>query len=158
LRGKIGEVFRGRARNDRGLASWTKEPGSMGRSYWPWAISSVWAISICTVCFYSFLPELELPIDFWNADNADKVYHMIAYAWLALLPMLRFRTRKGAVLAACSMMILGIILEIAQTHIPGRIFSFLDITANGLGILAGVVLGSWVRPKFQSILPLFVST
>jgi VanZ family protein len=127
----------------------------MGRTYWPWAISWVWTISICTVCYFSLLPELELPIDFWNAD---KVYHMIAYAWLALLPMLRFRTRWGAVLAACSMVILGIILEIAQTHIPGRTFSFLDMTANGLGVLAGVVFGGWVRPKFRSILPLFAST
>jgi len=155
LRGKIAGMFRDRARNDRGLASWTKEPGSMGRTHWPWAISWVWTISICTVCYFSLLPELELPIDFWNAD---KVYHIIAYAWLALLPMLRFRTRKGAVLAACSMVILGIILEIAQTHIPGRTFSFLDITANGLGVLAGVVFGGWVRPKLQSILPLFAST
>jgi len=154
LRGKIAGMFRDRARNDRGLASWKKEPGSMGRAYWPGVVSSVWTISICTVCYYSLLPELELPIGFWSAD---KVYHIIAYAWLALLPMLRFRTRWGAVLAACSMVILGIILEIAQTQIPGRTFSFLDITANGLGVLAGAAFGGWVRPKLQGILPLFAS-
>jgi VanZ family protein len=121
----------------------------ISKKLWPRMVTLLWVISISAVCYFSLVPGLELPVDFWNAD---KVYHIIAYAWLALLPMLRFRTRKGAVLAACSLVILGIILEIAQTHIPGRIFSFLDITANGLGVLAGVVLGNSVRPKFQHML------
>jgi VanZ family protein len=123
----------------------------MKKSIWASILTMLWTISVCAVCYYSLMPELELPIDFWNAD---KIYHLIAYAWLAFLPMLRFRTRKAALLASCFMLILGIFLEIAQTHVPGRTFSFLDMTVNGLGVLAGVVLGGWVKPKFNILLHL----
>ena len=116
---------------------------------WPKIIALVWAISVGVVCYDSLIPQLELPVEFWNAD---KVYHLFAYAWLALLPMVGFRNRKVALVAACSMMILGIILEIAQTHIPGRTFSFLDMAANGLGVLAGTFFGHSVRPKFRNVL------
>lgn len=121
----------------------------ISKKLWPRMITSLWMISISAVCYFSLVPGPELPVDFWNAD---KVYHAISYAWLAILPMIGFRVRKAAILASLSMVILGIILEIAQIHIPGRIFSYLDITANGFGVLAGVVFGNSARPKFQHAL------
>ena len=126
-----------------------KELKSVGRAYWPGVVSLVWIISICAVCYFSLMPRLEFPLDFWNAD---KLYHFAAYGWLAVLPMVGFRNRKAAMPASLSMMILGILLEIGQYYIPGRAFSYIDMSANGLGVLVGVALGNSARPRLKNLL------
>lgn len=101
---------------------------------WSRIILFLWGISICIVIYYSLVPQVEFPVDFWNAD---KLYHSAAYGWLAVLPMMGIALRRLALPAALSMIILGVLLEIGQYYIPGRSFSLLDITANGLGALLG---------------------
>lgn len=102
----------------------------------------LWGISICIVIYYSLVPGVEWPIDFWNVD---KVYHAAAYFWLASLSMTGFSVRR-ALPAALSMIILGVLLEIAQYFIPGRTFSLMDIAANSLGVILGIILGRYLRP------------
>lgn len=103
-----------------------------------------WCISICIVTYLSLIPHVEFPVDFWNADKA---YHCAAYAWLAALSMMSFTNRRFAVSVALSMILLGMILEIAQYYIPGRSFSLLDITANILGVILGIFPGYYLRNK-----------
>ena len=121
----------------------------MSRGLWSKIVPLIWVASICSVCYYSLIPQLELPIDFWNAD---KLYHFAAYAWLGLLPMIGFRRRRVAVFAALSMLILGTLLEVVQSHIPGRDLSMLDALANSLGVVAGVASGNSLRPRLRGIL------
>jgi len=121
----------------------------VNRAVWTGTVLVVWAVSVGAVCYYSLIPHLELPVDFWNAD---KLYHFAAYAWLGLLPMIGFRTRRVAVLAALSMLILGTLLEVVQSHIPGRDLSMLDALANSLGVVAGVASGNSLRPRLRGIL------
>jgi VanZ family protein len=97
-----------------------------------------WGVSICAVVFLSLVPRVELPVDFWNAD---KLYHCAAYGWLALLPVIGFADRRTALSAALSMIPLGLLLEVGQYFIPGRMFSIPDILANTLGVILGVLLG-----------------
>lgn len=111
-------------------------------SKWSRIILILWGISICIVICYSLIPQVDFPIDFWNAD---KLYHCTAYMWLALLPMIGFAIRRLALPAALSMIILGVLLEIGQYYIPGRTFSLLDITANSLGVILGIFLGNYLR-------------
>jgi VanZ family protein len=103
----------------------------------------VWVISIGVVCYLSLRPEVTFPVDFWSAD---KLYHLLAYIWLALLPTVGFPHRRTAVLASISMLILGIVLELGQCRLPGRTASVLDAATNGFGVLVGAALGgSWRR-------------
>lgn len=111
-------------------------------SKWSRIIFIIWCISIFIVIYYSLIPQVEFPVDFWNAD---KVYHCAAYWWLAVLPMKGFTDRRFATSAALSMIILGILLEVGQYYVPGRSFSLLDITANNVGVILGIFLGSYPR-------------
>jgi VanZ family protein len=45
------------------------------------------------------------------------------------------------------MIILGMLLEAGQYYIPGRLFSFLDITSNTVGVFLGIILGNYVRKQ-----------
>jgi hypothetical protein len=56
-------------------------------------ILPIWGLSICVVIYYSLSPQVEFPVDFWNAD---KMYHCAAYGWLAVLPMMGLAMRRFA--------------------------------------------------------------
>ncbi|HOG12957.1 MAG TPA: VanZ family protein [Smithellaceae bacterium] len=89
---------------------------------------------------------MDLPVDFWNAD---KLYHCAAYGWLALLPAIGFADRRAALSAAFSMIILGLLLEAGQYFIPGRMFSVLDILANTLGVMLGILPGRFIGKRLE---------
>jgi VanZ family protein len=86
-----------------------------------------------------------MPVDFWNAD---KLGHLLAYLWLALLPTLVVKSPKRMILLSLGMVFLGIILEIGQTHVPGRMFSLADMSANAAGAFLGFNMGKFCRLKF----------
>lgn len=117
-------------------------------SKWPQLILILWCISIVIVIYYSLLPQVEFPVDFWSADKA---YHCAAYGWLAVLPMTGFSARRLASSAALSMIFLGILLEVGQHYLPGRSFSLLDITANTLGVILGIFLGNCLRSRLNGM-------
>ena len=107
----------------------------------------LWCISILIVVYYSLVPQVEFPVNFWSADKA---YHCAAYSWLAVLPMTGFAARRPAMTAALSMIILGILLEVGQYFIPGRTFSLLDITANTIGVVLGIFLGRYFKGRLNN--------
>jgi VanZ family protein len=116
----------------------------MGRNFWKKIMRSIWLISVCVIVYSSLIPRLELPIGFWNED---KLYHFVAYGWLGILPMIGFASRKVRATASLSMVIVGLLLEIGQLHVPGRMFSFADVCANSLGVIAGMVSGKFLRSQ-----------
>ncbi len=110
------------------------------------SILVVWVISVLAVICLSLSPRVAFPLDF---DNADKVYHMLAYLWLGTLPFFAFMGRKAALACALSMIPMGAGLEIAQHYVPGRLFSPADMAANCLG----VVLGIWLARRTKRLRP-----
>jgi len=112
------------------------------------SILVIWIASVLTVVYLSLSPRIEFPYDF---DNADKVYHMLAYLWLAALPFFAFVHSKEALVATLSMIPLGIGLEIGQYFVPGRLFSLADMAANCLGVILGIWLARFAkRLRFRS--------
>jgi VanZ family protein len=118
----------------------------MPSSKWSRIIFIVWCISIVAVIYLSLIPQVELPVDFWNADKA---YHCAAYAWLSGLAMLSFPVRRFALSSALFMIILGILLEIGQHFIPGRSFSVLDMAANSLGVILGIFSAKYITGRWN---------
>ena len=109
-----------------------------------WSIQSAWVISIILVVCLSLMPRIEMPYQF---GGADKVAHCLAYAWLAILPFFGFAKMRAAFTGAFLMVPLGIGIEFAQQHVPGRDFSILDMVADSAGVALGIVVARWVKNK-----------
>jgi VanZ family protein len=65
--------------------------------------------------------------------------------------MIGYSQRKLAVNASLSMIILGILLEIGQLYVPGRMFSVADITANTLGVILGIFCADYLKPLTEKL-------
>lgn len=102
----------------------------------------LWLVSVAAVCYLSLVPKVEFPLEF---ENADLMYHTLAYLWLAFIPSFAFPQSKAGLLCSLAMVPLGFGLEVGQTLVPERVFSFLDLGANALGAVLGIVLGSRAR-------------
>jgi VanZ family protein len=72
---------------------------------------------------------------------SQKVLHFCAYTWMALLALLTIKRRPLAVMAALSMILLGVALEFGQKLVPGRAFEIRDMFINGFGVLTGIAIG-----------------
>ena len=96
------------------------------------------------VVYLSLLPKIEIPCAF---DNADKVYHMLAYLWLSALPFFAFLRPKAALAGTLSMIPLGVGLEFLQQYVQGRSLSLADMGANGLGVMMGMCLARYAKHR-----------
>jgi VanZ family protein len=103
--------------------------------------SFVWYALVVLVVIGSLLPA-DSPV-MKSVDSlpvGDKVQHFTAYAALAFLPTLRERPAKLGIQLAFAA-VLGVLLEFGQLYSPGRSFDVYEMMADGLGILAGFVIG-----------------
>jgi VanZ family protein len=109
-----------------------------------WIVQPVWFISIVLVGYLSLTPRIEIPYPF---SGADKLAHCLAYAWLAILPFFGFARVRAAFTGALLMVPLGIGLEFAQRHVPGRDFSIADMIADSAGVVLGIVVARYVKKR-----------
>ncbi len=99
---------------------------------------------ISAAFFFVFLIAIEYlaltPAQIKLIENSwDKANHFIAFA--ALYVTLHFgfsRLNLGAKVAI--LLAYGIQIEIMQSFVPNRYFSLLDVVADGIGIVFGVLL------------------
>ncbi len=70
----------------------------------------------------------------------DKLQHFSAYLSLAILPVIGFQQRRHGFVAALSMFLLSVVLELGQRFSPGRSVELGDVLANGLGVCSGVLI------------------
>ncbi|MBI4774033.1 MAG: VanZ family protein [Deltaproteobacteria bacterium] len=97
-----------------------------------------------------FYLSLSPPTDGHQSENAlyeDKIEHVIAYGWLALLSAMAAKGKKSILAAVLGLIVLGMALEYAQTFIPRRMFSPDDMLANVFGVFVGVALGMYVKSR-----------
>ncbi|MYL82433.1 hypothetical protein GTA51_04680 [Desulfovibrio aerotolerans] len=111
------------------------------------AVMAVWLFSIASTVYLSLLPGLELPVKFWNAD---KVYHLLCYAWLGALPLVAFAKGETARNAAYCMVPLGGLIEWGQSFVPGRASSMLDAVANAVGVFLGMWLAQTLLARCEA--------
>jgi VanZ family protein len=124
-------VYGGRARNG------FRVPGSgrlalRGRRFF----GSLWAWLACLVPGYVTVVPFDLP------DQK----HFLAYVCLGFLFVMALRANWWqAVLVAVGLALVGFGVELAQDLIPKRYFRWVDVRANALGAVTGVVVGLLVR-------------
>ncbi len=106
----------------------------------------LWFLAILCVVVGSLLPGSSGPIQaLGELPVSDKVIHFSSYVVLAFLPMVIYPDRRKALLAALSMIALGILLEGGQWITPDRDVEFGDVVANTLGVLTGILAGLPLR-------------
>jgi VanZ family protein len=96
---------------------------------------SAFTISTIGIVVVSLLPAEELPsLGLW-----DKLEHALAYAVVAALGGLAWAGRSRAWAAiGVFLVLLGIVLEVLQSMVPGRSTDPADAVANLIGTLIGL--------------------
>lgn len=108
----------------------------------------IWVASIGVVAYLSLYSDVDFLLDI---KNIDKVYHALAYLWLAVIPFVGFQRFKLSLVGALLMIPFGISIEYAQGFVDGRIFSLSDMVANVMGVTLGVILGGYLKYRFFSV-------
>jgi len=103
----------------------------------PKVVAGVWAGLILVVATLSLWPG-GLVSDHYHID---KLGHFGAYALLAFLPAILGRSAHWLIVITVGLVAAGILLEVAQLLVPGRVPSFIDGLANTTGVLAGFLAG-----------------
>lgn len=99
-------------------------------------------------CIIGFSTFLKPPASF---PHSDKVYHLLAYCVLticfsyALLSVASWSMSWRLGITFFGLIALGFSLEVMQWFLAARTFDVVDLVANGLGILLGLVLFSFVH-------------
>jgi VanZ family protein len=107
-------------------------------------------LPIVIYCLLIFIQSsFVLPEQIPKLPNIDKIFHFLAYAILGALFLRAFRAlwpkNKMILLFFLSIMatsLYGISDELHQLYVPGRNASFLDITADTLGGIFGVIFSA----------------
>ncbi len=106
----------------------------------------LWTIFVVII---SIVPGTDLSYGEFHFEGADKVAHFLIYTLLTLFwttGLKRQNTYKDVRLKAFKITFiggfsLGLILEVIQENfIFGRYFELLDLVANGIGCIFGIVL------------------
>jgi glycopeptide antibiotics resistance protein len=92
---------------------------------------------VALVVFLSLWPEPPQPLDF---AQSDKFAHVIAYIVLMLWFANIYPLRPHHLRLSVGFLAMGISLELLQGLSAHRTFSYIDIVANGFGILIGLAL------------------
>jgi VanZ family protein len=101
----------------------------------------LWGTLVAAIIVLSLMPDSGPPSEFF----IDKLLHGLGYGSAAGLPFLAFRERHPVYVAACLMLPMGLVLEILQDYIPGRVTDAGDAVANTAGVLIGLTFGPLAR-------------
>ncbi len=81
-----------------------------------------------------------------GVEDGDKLGHFLAYVVLMFWFCFTWANTRARLTGLLLLVLLGIIIEFIQDVLPWRAFELMDILANGLGLLAGLLLG-WLIPQ-----------
>lgn len=112
------------------------------------ALDYRFAWSLCTagaiVLIYGSLePRLAPP----GVFALDKIAHLAAYGGLTLLGCLPCDRLRRCVPIALGLIVLGGLIEVAQSFVPGRDASIGDGVANACGVMLGLAVSRAMRAK-----------
>ncbi len=107
-------------------------------------------VYMCGVFFLSSIPGRELYG--WGLTTLlANLAHIPLYAGLAWATLWAVQGPQGRRVLWVALACLGFALtdEFHQTFVPGRVFSLVDVGADGIGIGLGIAIGLWIFPRGQ---------
>jgi VanZ family protein len=109
--------------------------------HWPRLWVGLWVLMIAAVVTGSLVPSDELPRMLF--PGADKLQHMAGYATLSGFAVMLFANRRGRGAAAVGLVLLGVLIEGAQSALTtSRQADPVDMLANLLGVGLGQALAA----------------
>jgi VanZ family protein len=108
--------------------------------HWPQLWLGLWGLMIAAVIVGSLAPSDALP-QMWF-PGADKLQHLAGYAVLSGYAAMLFASRRAQWVAAAGLVLLGILIEGAQSALTvSRQADPVDMLANLAGVALGQALG-----------------
>ncbi|MCG6918684.1 MAG: VanZ family protein [Deltaproteobacteria bacterium] len=92
---------------------------------------------VALIIFLSLYPKPPQPLEF---EQSDKVSHILAYMILMLWFANIYPQRSSQLQLSIGFFVMGVCLELLQGMTQYRTFSYIDMLANGLGILLALYL------------------
>lgn len=89
---------------------------------------------------YTWLAVVNMD-DTYISSFSDLFTHFSAYIVLMNSCLIAYGTKPGKVIMFILLFLYSLIIEIVQYFIPYRDFSLLDLLANGLGLITGLIVG-----------------
>ena len=91
----------------------------------------------------------------WSAPGnipgqTDKLNHVIGFTCLAVVTHLSASIRFSRMKILIYLLMVGVVIELLQSGIPGRRASFLDFAADIAGILLGLSLGMLIQRELRN--------
>ena len=114
-------------------------------STYGWIAVHVWVVMVSSIVALSLWPEGIVS----DIHHLDKIGHLAAYSALALLPGLFAKSLRQAVTLLLVVCLIGVCLEGAQSLLPDRVPSLLDLAANLTGAFCGTWVGFFARPYLK---------
>jgi len=108
-------------------------------------------LQVCLVIFFSLIPS---PVEVHGIIGVDKLIHLFTYTFVMLWFGLCYTPSKTYERLGICLILVGIVLELIQGKTGYRTMSYLDMTANGLGVASGLLLA---KTRFSGAL-LFIES
>lgn len=99
-----------------------------------------WILTLI-ILYLTLMPSIQTGLTF---SHIDKLFHFLAFAAFTSCFALAF-PRLGTIFVIMGGATMGIAIEIAQSFIPYRSFSYLDMLADFLGVIVGWVVVAYLR-------------
>lgn len=106
---------------------------------------AAWHQFIILTSIATYLLLAPLPEGAFQSTN-DKVLHIIGWMGLTLSLRLAWPTLRFHYWAVVGVFLYSILLEALQGLVPQRHFSYLDLVANGVGVMLGYVIARLTWP------------
>ena len=94
-------------------------------------------VLVGVVCFLTLTPS---PPDMGDFRESDKIGHLVAYSVIMLWFGFIYLRGKQYIKIGLAFLAMGIVLESIQGMLGYRNFSYLDMCANGCGVIIGWLL------------------
>ena len=95
-------------------------------------------ILVISVVFISILSVQKIEVQS-SVNLSDKLIHFFCFLYLIIISWLSRITSKELLLYVI-VLAYGILIEIVQRFLPHRSFEYLDIFADFVGIIAGIII------------------
>ena len=105
---------------------------------------------VVSLLLITYLATIELELTVMTSID-DKFGHVLAFFFLAFLIDYSFPARRFNLTKIVPLLLYGIVIEVIQYFIPYRMFSLLDLLADGIGVMIYALLFQMLRhvPLFK---------
>lgn len=106
---------------------------------------TAWFAAVVLMAWASLTPSLAPP----SEHHFDKDVHVLVYFALSVAPLLVLKRPRSAFVLATVLVTVGLLVEVGQSHVPGRVGSAGDALANAAGVLGGWAFAASLRRRHR---------